>query len=138
MIKNLGTLTFVLFAVLGGAAAFADGPAAATPAKPAEAAAAAVEPAEAAATDAESGGAVATATDALVALEPTVAPQDETCAIGFSDASEPLAMTGCQGGQGGSCDDFFDCRGYFCPLGSFRCCVGGTGSGCEGTCACCG
>ena len=48
----------------------------------------------------------------------------------------PIAMTGCQGGLYGSCDNNMDCKGYFCPLGEIRYCFGGTGSGCQGSCGC--
>lgn len=50
----------------------------------------------------------------------------------------PLPTSGCPGGQLGPCDTNFECRGYWCPLGSVRCCEESTGSGCQGYCTCCG
>ena len=49
----------------------------------------------------------------------------------------PVLMAGpCQGWLYGSCDRRADCTGFFCPLGEVKTCVGGTGSGCNGTCEC--
>jgi hypothetical protein len=51
-------------------------------------------------------------------------------------ASTFLQEQGCQGGMYGSCDRKADCTGYACPLGELKACIGGTGSGCQGTCGC--
>lgn len=54
-----------------------------------------------------------------------------------SNLPAPMLMSECAGGEFGPCDDSFDCKGYYCPLGSVRYCWDSTGSGCEGWCGCC-
>ncbi len=90
-------------------------------------------------------GGVATAeelapvSEETLVLQAAIFSQPQGCAqdLSLEGVPAPTPMGQCSGGEGGSCDKRLDCQGYFCPLGSFRCCVGGTGSGCEGTCACC-
>lgn len=50
--------------------------------------------------------------------------------------SASLQESACQGGMHGSCDRRADCTGFSCPLGEVKTCLGGTGSGCLGTCEC--
>ncbi|HWN44653.1 MAG TPA: hypothetical protein VNW71_20685 [Thermoanaerobaculia bacterium] len=72
-----------------------------------------------------------------VASAPTASPV--ACAQTLSSilVPAPIPMMGpCQGWLYGSCDRRADCTGFSCPLGEVKTCVGGTGSGCNGTCEC--
>lgn len=72
------------------------------------------------------------------ALESAIFMSEGACAQTLSGllVPAPMPMTACQGGLYGSCDRRADCTGFFCPLGEVKTCVGGTGSGCNGTCEC--
>jgi hypothetical protein len=73
------------------------------------------------------------------ALESAIFMSQESCPQTLSGTlvPAPIPMAGnCQGWLYGSCDRRADCTGFSCPLGDVKTCVGGTGSGCLGTCDC--